>query len=856
MIFRLSCLQIQSHRLRTMFVAVAAVLTSILYMTVISISYCILDSTQLSMMLAAGSDFHASVSDTGYSLSGETLCREIQNSPEVSEAFLLGMGSAFSTDAAYTNRENQGMDIVFTDSEKILSHLFITPTEGKFPKSPDEIMLYERAFSSLSVGDYVQLTYDSSKGETEEKSYTVSGFYDCDADRPIPAVTLYDGDTVQKLDPAASVMIRFHSSFGIDRRLDAVTERLEEWELPGANRNSQINYAYAAADLGEFFKPGNILLILCVVAVVFFAAFLLIYNIFSISLAQDMRTFGLLQVIGTTHRQMKKLTCTQIIFIGCIALPIGLLLGYFIGFKLLSPVFMSLTRKTLPYRFSSWIVPISAGVTWFTLVFSALRPLERIKKMTPVQSVSAEPEEDCNKKDRRREIPASPRSLALAGIRRSRGRMLITSLSAALSVLLFVIVGGLVDVVVGSTYEQLGIFDIDLSLKGGEKNSGGISTAWQSFQSPSFRAAIETDVIEKLVSSDAVSEMYLLRFERIRAEISSVLEEKIRAYLEQQKNEFVRKEYQDIIESGLINSIVLGIPDELCQYIVVSQEAGKTVYFNEGEQRDGFHVLCISTHDNGQSFGGIRLFTGDMLSSDALEMNYEVISTELPYGIYTVLRKICSYSYIPGEFSGEDALFLLPMSVFEKEFPDAPVFTVLANAKDGMEEILLEEVQECTDGKCVDLSGISYYYRTAGKLSQLADLRVRLAALRLTGYSLCGIIFLIGLLNMVNSALTSMVLRRREFAMLETVGMTRAQLRRMLLYENSVGGVFGLASFVVGSVLSSAMLTQTFGVDIALISLPAIGILLFLFAAGGVTAELSYRMLTKTSLTERVRLEE
>ena len=92
--------------------------------------------------------------------------------------------------------------------------------------------------------------------------------------------------------------------------------------------------------------------------------------------------------------------------------------------------------------------------------------------------------------------------------------------------------------------------------------------------------------------------------------------------------------------------------------------------------------------------------------------------------------------------------------------------------------------------------------------------------------------------------------------MLETVGMTRAQLRRMLLYENSVGGLFGIVSFVVGSVLSNAMLTQGFGVDIAPISLPVMGILLFLFAAGGMTAELSYRMLTKTSLTERVRLGE
>ena len=245
-------------------------------------------------------------------------------------------------------------------------------------------------------------------------------------------------------------------------------------------------------------------------------------------------------------------------------------------------------------------------------------------------------------------------------------------------------------------------------------------------------------------------------------------------------------------------------------------------------------------------------FAGDELASDALKMNYEVIGAEVPYDKWTALRKICSYQ---NDGSG-DALFLLPISVFEKEFYDAPVLTVLANAKENMEEILREEVQECIDGRGVDFSGASYVYRTAGRLEELVKLQIRLAAIRLTGYSLCGIILLIGLMNMVNSALTSMVLRRREFAMLETVGMTRAQLRRMLLYENSVGGVFGLASFVVGSVLFNTLLTQTSGVSIAPISLPAMGILLFLFAAGGVTAELSYRLLTKTSLTERLRLGE
>ena len=318
----------------------------------------------------------------------------------------------------------------------------------------------------------------------------------------------------------------------------------------------------------------------------------------------------------------------------------------------------------------------------------------------------------------------------------------------------------------------------------------------------------------------------------------------------QQKDEFALKAYQDILDSGLINSVVLGIPDALCPYLVVSEEDKKSIFYKGEELYDSRHVLHISTDDYGQSFDSTYFFIGDALSSDALEMDYEVIGAKLPYGIHTALGEICSCQYL----GSEEALFLLPMSVFEKEFPDAPVFAVLANAKVGMGETLREEVQAYTNGRGLDFNGTSYLYRASGKLNMLANLRARLAALRLTGYSLCGIIFLIGLLNMVNSALTSMVLRRREFAMLETVGMTRCQLRKMLLYENSVGGVFGLASFVVGSVLSHAILTQTFGVDIALISLPAIGILLFLFAAGGVTAELSYRMLTKTSLTQRIRL--
>lgn len=103
MIFRLARLQIQSHRLRTGFVAVAVVLTAVLYMTVISFAYCALDSVQLSKMLASGSDIHAFIFDMGYSISGEALREEIQSAPEVSETFLVSSAPVHWEEPAETN---------------------------------------------------------------------------------------------------------------------------------------------------------------------------------------------------------------------------------------------------------------------------------------------------------------------------------------------------------------------------------------------------------------------------------------------------------------------------------------------------------------------------------------------------------------------------------------------------------------------------------------------------------------------------------------------------------------------------------------------------------------------------------
>ena len=73
----------------------------------------------------------------------------------------------------------------------------------------------------------------------------------------------------------------------------------------------------------------------------------------------------------------------------------------------------------------------------------------------------------------------------------------------------------------------------------------------------------------------------------------------------------------------------------------------------------------------------------------------------------------------------------------------------------------------------------------------------------IVGGALSLIIGLIGILNFINSMLTSILTRRREFAMLQSIGMTTKQLRRMLMTEGLYyTAAAGFLSLALGGILS------------------------------------------------------
>jgi len=120
-----------------------------------------------------------------------------------------------------------------------------------------------------------------------------------------------------------------NNSWNIEEKLQKVMEETSVKTAYG------VNWAYTTVSLSE--NMASIIPFLVLIIITMLSGYLLIYNIFYISVIRDIGFYGLLKTIGTTPKQLKKLITLQANRLYVIALPIGLALGYGVGMWL-SPI--------------------------------------------------------------------------------------------------------------------------------------------------------------------------------------------------------------------------------------------------------------------------------------------------------------------------------------------------------------------------------------------------------------------------------------------------------------------------------------------------------------------------------------
>ncbi len=195
----------------------------------------------------------------------------------------------------------------------------------------------------------------------------------------------------------------------------------------------------------------------------------------------------------------------------------------------------------------------------------------------------------------------------------------------------------------------------------------------------------------------------------------------------------------------------------------------------------------------------------------------------------------------------------MPAKVFTELWPGSNLRKFYFDVDDGNMENAAELLQAYQQTESADMNIVS---RKTMEEQYEAETRSK----AVMGYSVSIVIALVGILNYINSMVTAIISRKKEFAMIQSVGMTKRQLRRMLAFE-------GLYYVVLTLLIAYILSTVTVGVLVrALVAggyatfrftlMPLVGCTPVLILLAFVIPYICFRKLEKQSVVERLRTAE
>ena len=698
---------------------------------------------------------------------------------------------------------------------------FAVPTVGQKPQEKNEITMDTYALKLLGVapelGADIELTYTvgslSATPYEKTDTFTLVGWWEYDDISPVHYINVseeyakeIEAEAISKgLEPfRIDLNVMMASGINIRGQMEQVDLDLGyAWDETGEGELVRIgvNWGYTSSQLGESMDAATLLAIVAFLALVIFTGYLIIYNIFQISVTGDIRFYGLLKTIGVTPRQLKRIIRQQAMFLCIVGIPAGLLLGYGIGASL-TPVVMARTSfgagvstvSTSPLIFFA-----SALFALITVFLSCSRPGKIASKVSPVEATKYT-ETVKSKKKRRTTRGAKVYQMAFANLGRNKRKTVLVVISLSLSVvllnLLVTFTGGFdmekylakqtcADFIVSSTdyfrYNRSGSYISQEQIKQIKTNTS------ESLSGSGYQ----------LMGANCWITEEAWRAERSRYGFSEMLEAELA--MTARRGELVSAEAQiEGLDESLFEKLTLIEGDLAPMFLKDSNAIVMAVYTDDYGN--------VSTPDYYPSVGSTQTITyvDDAYYIDSRTGEKCNETTPQEYLEYYIAESrdvdytICAYVTIPHSMSYRYGTFgyryILPVTKLAEDSRQEPVplFYLFDTPDAASEETAERFLAELTAD---DLSELMY----ESKATLRAEFKGYQNMFLLLGGLLCAIIGLVGVLNFFNAMMTGILSRKREFAVLQAVGMTNKQLKTMLVYE---GLYYALSSALSAFVLS------------------------------------------------------
>ncbi len=882
---RLGFRSMRAARTRNIVAVLAIALTTILFTSLFTIASSINYSFQQENFRQAGGDFHGTIKG----LTWEQV-EEMRTDPLIQEDFarlFVGM----PVDPPFNKSH---VEVSYLEPAAA-PHYFCQPVEGTLPREgTDEAATDTRVLALLGVEPKVgakftisfYLDENTSSRKLVTRTFTLSGWWEYDS-ALVASNVLLPRSAAEEFcaqgsgDPYSmtgewNLDMMFKSDLQIEENILQILENhgYQHDDPQGENYlKIGVNWGYSGAQLSNSFDISTLIAIVVLLLLIIFTGYLIIYNVFQISVTNDIRFYGLLKTIGTTGKQIKRVVRQQALLLSLIGIPIGLLLGFVIGNKLTPVIMTQLSYKNAFVSFNPLIFIGAAVFALLTVFLSCARPGRMAAKVSPVEAVRYTEGGGPKKAGKREKVRkarsgASLPGMAWANLGRSRGKTVVTVISLTLAVVLATI-----------TYTFSTGFDMNKYLAHKADVDFILGDAAYFQTSGGFRTADQA--VPESIISDVSARSGVEESGRVYGGVSAIKQFVTEDWLRMGYGTYNTPELVDEIiagtarlPSGLLEAGVqmYGMEDFPLSLLDVLE--GDLAPLSDPSQK-AIAAVYLSDDYNAPQWDSNWAKLGDTVTVRYItEMEYfyrdtgeivedldAAIEGNRPWGerakVYEDIDyTVCALVRVPSSISyryrvvGCDG-FILGAERFKQDTGTDSVMTYLFNTTDeaeaGMESFLAEYTES-----------VQPLYDYESRATYAAEFEGFRGMFMTMGGALSLIIGLVGVLNFVNAVLTGILTRKRELAVLQSIGMTGKQLKIMLVYEGLYYTLLALAVSLVMTVcigpLMGTVLSDVFWFFSYRLTVTPILVILPIFLALGALVPLwTYRSVSKRTIVERLR---
>ena len=735
------------------------------------------------------------------------------------------------SDAGYMNLEDATVSMMYMDRTGMELYK-VKLKEGQLPQKENDIVVSKGILEALGqngkIGDTITVPYQILKDDgldyTKEKEFRICGFLaDNESSKEQKQYTSLVSEAFLKAEiPVEQVKYRFLLQVNGQKGNTTAdyTETIQNIarQFGISEDDMNINKEYLAAN---YVDPATIPVIVGIMLIVVLAGIITIYSVYYVSMNQRVREFGKLKAIGATKRQLRQIVLREGMGVALFAIPIGLLIGT-VAVKVVLLQFVEHAKDsnvliTEAYKVVAkgevqlyywWIYLLAIAVTLCTVYLSLMKPMRMAAKVSEIEAMRYQGGSKRQKSSRKGYQFLNIGRLTKRNLAENKKKSTITIVSMAVTgifVMMVATVLSCANPMESAKSSIVGQYEISPIVESGNKEHPEYEWAEVQKNNP-----LNEGLKQQIEELDGVE----------RVDVFTALKVSGGPFEEEIGTEFINgvpEEYAEELKKGITEGNVTY--EELKSGDKVILDRALLHWYPDIKVGD---KLKLNIHDGDNTF----------------QKEIEVAAIG-EYG-----RGLTNYNFLIMAKEGAEKLTINNSSSY---------FQVIAD-KD-YDEALEASLQAIVDGSGrLQMRTWKNEYDTWENDIQMT---------RGACYAFIIILAAISIMNLINTMINSVHVRKKELGMMQAIGMSDRQLMKMLQLEGifyTVGTL--IISIGVGSLAGYPLFLyakRTGMFDISTYHYPvtaAIIIILTLFVIQMLLAIFIAKSVRKDSLIERIRFSE